>query len=493
MRSSFASAVSDHDASQVLPQDATTLLMTMAEEVMKAAEKTLQRHEQLAAIQIPDVISQVTATLNTISTQTSETRELRQRRDALIAQANTKQLHEVMDSLEAISAAEQARRENEAAAAATDNNNNTANVVSPVQLKRMFAAKEVLAESETVLSSWISELIQEQVDTAVADSKFAQLQTVVATTADRESTMPASSSLVVTTAEAATEIQAALHRHAQDGIGRIDYAGSIVHELTSPTYTTTDDAHTTTTLGHTWWSRYIPQDWEEYLFPPGWESWKAPAAIVPDHVYHSIGLPGAAVTAPPETVLQATVLPGQCWPVAMSHGGGSSSNKPQATTAAPPAVVTIRLTQPVAVSAVTIDHASRLLLSDPDQQLQTAPKIVKIYGYAPCGHTTTSSTTCDDGLGFDVASKALLAEITYDIHGESNVQTFATTGSLESTKPNVHHDDDGSCSAVEAAHSCGGGEGSAVIAAVSVEIVENWGNKDYTCLYRIRVHGDPAI
>ncbi len=46
--------------------------------------------------------------------------------------------------------------------------------------------------------------------------------------------------------------------------------------------------------------------------------------------------------------------------------------------------------------------------------------------------------------------------------------------------------------------SCGGDTSSSdqserqVVSAVSFIVEENWGNHEYTCLYRVRVHGDPV-
>jgi hypothetical protein len=31
------------------------------------------------------------------------------------------------------------------------------------------------------------------------------------------------------------------------------------------------------------------------------------------------------------------------------------------------------------------------------------------------------------------------------------------------------------------------------VKAVSFIVEENWGNADYTCLYRVRVHGDKVV
>jgi Sad1 / UNC-like C-terminal len=451
-------AASSKDASAAIQPDLTMRIS----DAMQAAEKVLQQHEKLAAVQVPDIVPQIAEKLATTESAAQSLSELQDKRDALIGQANAKQLQELIDALEKISLAEQARRENETATAAK--------TVTAEQLHRMLAVNEVLQESEAVLQTWIMQMIQTEVDTAALD------KSLFAAVAEPE-TATTTTSACVTTAQAVQHVQAALHRYALDGIGRVDHAAAatagatIVHQLTSPTYQ--DTATASETLGTVWWNRYIPQDWEELLLPTGWQNWKV-GTIIPDHVYHSLGLASVATTAPPEAILQTAVLPGNCWPVSMKQQNG-------------PAVVTIRLAAPVAIDAVTIDHASSLLLSNPKQQLQTAPKTVKVFGYAPC-----SVGNCDDGLGFDVGSKTLLAEILYDIHGESNVQTFAIQGSSVSSRDSRIEEahDEGACSAVKP--SCGGG-GSEVVAAVAVEVEENWGNEDYTCLYRFRVHGEPVM
>lgn len=448
---------------------------------VQAAAQTLQRHEQLAAMQMPDDVHSVSETLSTLTESAKVNERLRQERDALIGQVNAKQLQELMKMLDRISVAaveQQARREDQ-----ENSNDNNETTIQDVQ--RMFAVPKVLSESESDLETWILQLIRQEIDTWTQTNGAAAFEK-----ANRHS--DASSSSCLTTERAMRHVQEALQRHVQDGIGRIDYAaagaangGKIVHQLTSPTYRmgTGDSSfpqqQQQPTLGSVWWNKYIPQDWEQWLLPSGWQTWKVASSIVPDHVYHTLGVSTAASTAPPEAVLQASVLPGQCWPVGMLQQ--------QQPNGEPAAMITIALATPVAVNAITVDHVSRLLLFRPEEQLRSAPKTLKIYGYAPC-HAT--ETQCSSGLGFNVNSKALLTEITYDIHGESNVQTFEITGSNMAEREVKEHA--ASCSADKPGTCIEGGGGiSTVVAAVGVGIVENWGNKDYTCLYRIRIHGEP--
>ena len=94
---------------------------------------------------------------------------------------------------------------------------------------------------------------------------------------------------------------------------------------------------------------------------------------------------------------------------------------------------------------------------------------------------------CDDGLDFDVTKPELLVDFEYDIDGPT-IQTFELS--------NEEDESEASCS--ETGSSCGVGdlyasEGSDAVVAVGLEILDNWGNEDYTCLYRFRVHGDAVI
>jgi SUN domain-containing protein 1/2 len=62
------------------------------------------------------------------------------------------------------------------------------------------------------------------------------------------------------------------------------------------------------------------------------------------------------------------------------------------------------------------------------------------------------------GLNF-----TLISNFTYDLASEHHVQTFAVTPPIASYR------------------------------IITFEILSNWGNKEMTCVYRIRVHGDPKL
>ena len=170
-----------------------------------------------------------------------------------------------------------------------------------------------------------------------------------------------------------------------------------------------------------------------------------------------------AETVSPEAILTAPTHPGSCWPMKGSNGQ-----------------VTIRLPYPVNVKAVTIDHASSLLLGE---RMGSAPKAIRVIAYPPC-------SDCQ-GMGFDTRRAWELTELVYDVEGKST-QTF------EIIPPPVAS---GSCS--EEALSCDAGSGpigslpvaspqDAAVAGITVVVLDNWGADEYTCLYRFRVHGDPV-
>ena len=294
--------------------------------------------------------------------------------------------------------------------------------------------KTVLAETEETMEVWIRNLIEIESATYSKDSS-AKL-----------------SVSCLTANQAAQEVFAALKDFQRDGIGQDDIfqngGASIVHELTSPTY---KPPQTTTrpTLEHSWLRKFIPQDWEEWILPVGWKNWADPtAAVIPDHFYHTLGRSGPT-TAPPEAILQSSTLPGSCWPVSMKSTSVAE--------------VTIRLAQPAKIHSVTVDHASKLLVSGMEKNGQdafwSAPRRIKVYGY---------DVDTTNALGFDVDSKALLSTINFDTEQTSNVQTFPVRD------PNARGDEDLA----------------ATVAALTIEVVRNWGNPEYTCIYRVRAHGE---
>jgi len=104
--------------------------------------------------------------------------------------------------------------------------------------------------------------------------------------------------------------------------------------------------------------------------------------------------------------------------------------------------VVIRLSSVIRVTGVTLEHIPALL--SPDGHIASAPKNFAVYGL----HDAANSD-----------KKKLLGNFTYTEEG-SPIQTFATDV-LDESFP-----------------------------LVEVQIQSNQGNPDYTCLYRVRVHGN---
>lgn len=269
---------------------------------------------------------------------------------------------------------------------------------------------------------------------------------------------------------------------------------SIVYEMTSPTYestmTTTSDTTTTTITTTTTmeamttlWKQYVPYDWEHYILPEGYEQmiYQTHTFIRYwcDMIYETIftGVSHSQVihsptkkvkNANPNIILSNNTNLGYCWPMTGTVG-----------------YVTIRLPYPTYITNITLDHTSPL---DNKVSLSSALKHFHIYTYT----TTTSSSSSDDisnnGLGFDMNSKQLWKQT-------NPKQPFLYNNNVTSSKSNIinsiqtftpYDDDDNDSESTSAA-------GAKVAAtAIQVEILDNWGNPDYTCTYRIRVHGIPA-
>jgi SUN domain-containing protein 1/2 len=194
-----------------------------------------------------------------------------------------------------------------------------------------------------------------------------------------------------------------------------------------------------------------------------------------------------AKSAPPEAILEKKALPGACWPMEGSRGH-----------------VTIRLPYPIKVETFSLDHVSDDIV--PYDKHESAPKKIRVFGYPPCPEEEKRCRA----LGFDDDDPMEIAQINYDADGPS-VQTFNSVfvptnddddGDDDDDNEDDDKDDDdddipsltedsdddeGSCSA-EAA-SCTSPP-KIDFAAITVKIVENHGNPDYTCLYRFRVHGE---
>jgi hypothetical protein len=147
--------------------------------------------------------------------------------------------------------------------------------------------------------------------------------------------------------------------------------------------------------------------------------------------------------------------------------------------------VVLRLASPVAIRAVSMEHASPILLDAYGKEAYaSAPKNVKVFGLPPC----PTQGGCD-GLGFDGDARELLAAFEFNVTA-GGVQTVSVNRKSQDSQ------DEGSC-AVEAS-TCSApppieiSSTPRVFAGVVFEVQDNYGNDAYTCLYRVRVHGDIA-
>uniref|UniRef100_A0A8V0X8K6 SUN domain-containing protein n=2 Tax=Gallus gallus TaxID=9031 RepID=A0A8V0X8K6_CHICK len=139
-------------------------------------------------------------------------------------------------------------------------------------------------------------------------------------------------------------------------------------------------------------------------------------------------LPLVAYMRPPEVILEPDNHPGNCWPFPGSQGH-----------------VFIKLPVAVFPTAVTINHGVPAAAYHADS-ISSAPKDFAVYGLQEE----------DDEKG------TLLGEFIFT-PGQAPGQTFQLKN-----------------------------EHSAFIKYVRLQVLSNWGHRDYTCVYQFRLHGDPA-
>lgn len=331
-------------------------------------------------------------------------------------------------------------------------------------LPAKFNARKAISDADIEISQWILRFAQDELQHYKQD----------VLTAYKEGTQKESEACPAVI-DVVQEVQGALTKFSQDGIGIIDHAqgGEIVHSMTSPTYSPPPDE--SQFLGNVWWRTLIPEDWEQ-LLPRGWEWWNVG---LPSYLYHTLNLRRGPHTAPPETILERKVQPLSCWPMDGTRGQ-----------------VTIRLPYPIKVESFTLDHISWSIV--PEGAHKSAPKKLKVIAYPVC----QDQDECG-ALGFDGSDPMEVAQMEYDVDGPT-IQTFDSvfvqekaksrevrSNELDADEPYDDDDDDDedetSCSA-----SCSTPPEISV-AAITVKILENHGNPDYTCLYRFRVHGEQIL
>lgn len=150
----------------------------------------------------------------------------------------------------------------------------------------------------------------------------------------------------------------------------------------------------------------------------------------------------------PETALQSSLESGRCWPFAGSSG-----------------FIGVALSQPIVITHIGYDHVARLFDQDPG----SAPRSLSIFGIL---HEDNFSKVPSPYLiNLSLLSKGklknqgvLLADIIYDIDDPSRMQTFPVIKEVLDLQLKFE--------------------------LVLFYINGNWGSDAFTCLYRLRVHGN---
>ncbi|GFN98307.1 sun domain-containing protein 2 [Plakobranchus ocellatus] len=156
--------------------------------------------------------------------------------------------------------------------------------------------------------------------------------------------------------------------------------------------------------------------------------------------YSLFGIPLWYHSSNPRMVIQPEIQPGTCWAMDGNQG-----------------YVTIQLAMPVVITAVSLEHIPREV--SPLGRLDSAPREFVIMAQ----EISVSS------------SEMLLGKFIYDINQEP-IQVFeikdpfCTSETLDPDK-------------------CG--PNSRPYNIVTLKVLSNHGNPDYTCIYRLRVHGRP--
>ena len=209
---------------------------------------------------------------------------------------------------------------------------------------------------------------------------------------------------------------------------------------------------------------YLPEDWERVLdtlshrtTTTGGSSWDeytprgAMDALIPDYLYHALGLHGLGRTVSPEVAISSSgnggvsggggwmAKPmGQCYPLSMRSEddpalsllsrGVMDFDKNEEQEADSSLIIgpkyTVRLPYPIHVDAVTLEHRSfplpkSMLENDGLRGGESAPRWVRVVGYPPCSQGKSVHHHNDDGdeecgvRGFDITKPIDLGTFEY--------------------------------------------------------------------------------
>ena len=298
------------------------------------------------------------------------------------------------------------------------------------------AVNQRFAKIEVTLERLQEALRQVETIAETSPTHIRELEKKVAAISKAQTRTPDRSPKDVSPA-AAEYFQSLLNRAFNDRIALPDYAifsggGRIIPTLTSPTYEI-----------------------------PGRRSWMTRIL--------GLGGNGAAYQGrPPATALTPDINIGNCWPFAGSKGH-----------------IGVFLSRHITISSVTVDHASRHIAYD----ISPAPKLVRVWGVVDGEDNLAKLQAYRDELTVRKDIGALsseeedelaaaeparlphelkllqIATFKYDVNAVSNIQTFEVAERIQRLGIDI--------------------------GVVLFDIQSNHGNEEYTCLYRVRVHGTP--
>lgn len=367
--------------------------------------------------------------------------------------------------------------------------------LTAAQVADILSPADFMQQRDELMGSWIKELMKDiMARQPIPDWKWAQNLFTANDdgTATTTNTAQDDAAGCWTLLDSVVLIQQALTNYSHDdGLGVTDHArgGRIVHHSTSPTHHDTaklngeDDARM---LGSSLLrDNFIPEDVEEYILAhvQGWKDWSFwPLNLDLSHSLARLTGAASAPAAPPETVLQGATWPGACWPMQGSAGQ-----------------ITIVLPYAVHPTAISIDHVSKLLVNK-DNQRDSAPRNMRVFAYAPCNVHDCKGLEYNEHDMYDLFQGK---SIEYNLEGNA-VQTFwlprpklvkshdNDDGNGDPNSCQVPQDDDEEEAVIA---SCSGEfptlSPDSLVRAIKLQVLDNWGNGDYTCMYRIRVHGTP--
>ncbi|KAI7873909.1 hypothetical protein K492DRAFT_169791 [Lichtheimia hyalospora FSU 10163] len=142
-------------------------------------------------------------------------------------------------------------------------------------------------------------------------------------------------------------------------------------------------------------------------------------------------------SASPVMALLPDTHPGQCWPMAGKYGS-----------------LGVRLSQPISVNAVSIDHADSHQVID----MSSAPKDFEVWGLTQPRSTATWKYPWDPAASL-AGDAVYLGKFKYNMDNGA-VQTFKITAR------------------------------SPPLRDIVFRFLSNWDKDEYTCIYRVRVHGN---